>query len=78
MRKKDASNASWEVSDELWGQVGFFRALWQAGLQSYDELIGIQWEWQAVDGAMIKPLSGTPRPVPIRSIAASWEPSAVS
>lgn len=37
-----------------WEQVGFFRALWQAGLQSYDERIGIQWEWQAIDGAMTK------------------------
>jgi hypothetical protein len=24
------------------------------GLQEYDELEGIQWEWQAVDGAMTK------------------------
>jgi putative transposase len=37
-----------------WELAGFFRALWQAGLHSYDDLIGIQWEWQAVDGAMIK------------------------
>ena len=28
--------------------------LWQVGLQEYDELEGIQWEWQAVDGAMTK------------------------
>lgn len=35
-------------------QVGFFRTLWQAGLQSYDEWIGTQWEWQAIDGAMTK------------------------
>jgi len=48
--------ASSTVHDRFqeWEQAGFFRALWQAGLQSYDELIGIQWEWQAVDGAMIK------------------------
>jgi len=29
-------------------------ALWQAGLTEYDELSGIEWEWQAADGAMTK------------------------
>jgi putative transposase len=37
-----------------WEQAGVFKALWQGGLHSYDELVGIQWEWQAVDGAMNK------------------------
>ncbi len=48
--------ASSTVHDRFqeWEQAGLFRVLWQAGLQSYDELVGIQWEWQAVDGAMTK------------------------
>lgn len=48
--------ASSTVHDRFqeWEAVGFFKALWQAGLSEYDELIGIQWEWQAVDGAMTK------------------------
>ena len=29
-------------------------ALWQAGLMEYDEVQGIEWEWQSVDGAMTK------------------------
>lgn len=37
-----------------WEQTGFFKALWQAGLEEYDEVQGIEWEWQAVDGAMTK------------------------
>jgi putative transposase len=37
-----------------WEAGGFFRALWEAGLAEYDELQGIEWEWQAVDGAMTK------------------------
>jgi len=33
--------------------------MWQAGLLEYDEEIGIEWEWQAMDGAMTKaPLGG--------------------
>jgi putative transposase len=35
-------------------RTGFFKALWQAGLREYDELAGIQWEWQAVDGVLTK------------------------
>ena len=28
--------------------------LWRAGLAEYDELEGIAWEWQSIDGSMIK------------------------
>ena len=33
---------------------GFFLSLWRAGLAEYDEMEGIAWEWQSVDGCMIK------------------------
>jgi len=39
---------------QAWEQAGVFQALWQSGLSEYDELIGIQWEWQSADGAMTK------------------------
>jgi len=38
----------------LWEEQGFFQRLWQAGLQEYDELAGIGWDWQSVDGSMVK------------------------
>ena len=31
-----------------------FVALWRAGLAEYDEMEGIAWDWQSVDGAMVK------------------------
>lgn len=37
-----------------WEQDGFFEALWRAGLAEYDQLEGIAWRWQSVDGAMFK------------------------
>ena len=48
--------ASSTVHDRFqeWEQAGFFKALWQAGLEEYDEVQGIEWEWQAADGAMTK------------------------
>ena len=37
-----------------WLRSGFFLALWRAGLAEYDEMEGIAWKWQSIDGAMIK------------------------
>ncbi len=38
---------------------GLFERLWKMALEEYDELKGIQWEWQCIDGAMSKaPLGG--------------------
>lgn len=42
-----------------WVEAGVFRRLWECGLVEYDERVGIDWEWQAMDGAMTKaPLGG--------------------
>jgi transposase len=37
-----------------WEAAGFFEVLWQAGLAEYDEMAGIAWRWQSVDGALMK------------------------
>jgi transposase len=37
-----------------WLQKGFFVALWRAGLAEYDEMEGIAWRWQSVDGSTVK------------------------
>jgi transposase len=37
-----------------WQQAGVFRKMWEAGLRAYDCAQGIEWEWQAMDGAMTK------------------------
>jgi transposase len=42
-----------------WTEAGVFRDLWRRGLLAYEALQGIEWEWQALDGAMTKaPLGG--------------------
>ena len=35
-------------------QAGVFERLWGKGLDGYDVLKGIRWEWQAMDGTMTK------------------------
>ena len=51
-----------------WQEAGVFLKLWEAGLQEYDELKGLDWSWQSMDGAMTKaPLGGEKdRPQPHR------------
>jgi putative transposase len=42
-----------------WVQAGVFLKLWQAGVERFDELGGIDWNWLSLDGAMTKaPLGG--------------------
>ena len=42
-----------------WVQRGIFQKLWRLALEEYDDLRGIDWEWQSLDGAMTKaPLGG--------------------
>jgi len=44
---------------QAWREAGLFRKLWRAGLIQFDANVGIDWEWQAMDGAMTKaPLGG--------------------
>ena len=42
-----------------WTNAGVFKKLWASGLEEYDEIKGLQWRWQSMDGAMTKaPLGG--------------------
>ena len=52
-REQGASSTVHDRFQE-WQQKGFFKTLWQMGLTEYDEVQGIEWEWQSVDGAMTK------------------------
>lgn len=37
-----------------WKKKGVFGKLWREGLAEYDEMEGIAWSWQSIDGAMMK------------------------
>lgn len=42
-----------------WTKAGVFEEFWRQGLLVYDELVGIDWSWLSMDGAMTKaPLGG--------------------
>ena len=37
-----------------WKRKGVFVKLWRKGLAEYEEMEGISWSWQSIDGAMVK------------------------
>jgi len=37
-----------------WMRAGFFVSLWRAGLAEYDDMEGIAWSWQSIDGSAVK------------------------
>lgn len=44
---------------QAWQELGLFYRIWHEALKIYDEQVGIDWAWQALDGAMTKaPLGG--------------------
>lgn len=53
-RERFGSASSVHRYFRTWLKQGFFLALWQAGLAEYDEMEGIAWRWQSVDGALLK------------------------
>ncbi len=53
--------ASSTVHDRFqeWVEAGVFFRLWEEGLKQYAEEVGIEWDWNSMDGAMVKaPLGG--------------------
>lgn len=37
-----------------WVEQGVFLGMWEVGLKQYADEAGIEWEWIAMDGAMVK------------------------
>jgi transposase len=59
MPKEFGSGSAIHAYFQEWVQHGVFQKLWRVALEEYDELRGIDWKWQSLDGAMTKaPLGG--------------------
>ena len=54
MPKEFGSASAIHKHFQEWQQNGFFTRLWQAGLAQYDQMEGIAWEWQSIDGSLGK------------------------
>jgi transposase len=59
MPRQFGSGSSIHAYFQEWVACGVFQELWELALAEYDELKGIDWKWQSMDGAMTKsPLGG--------------------
>ncbi len=44
---------------QLWTRLGVFHKMWTLSLLSYDQIIGLHWQWQSLDGChIVAPLGG--------------------
>ena len=59
MPKQFGSGSAIHAYFQEWVECGVFEELWELALIEYDQLKGIDWRWQSMDGAMTKsPLGG--------------------
>jgi transposase len=59
MPKQFGSGSAIHAYFQEWVESGVFAELWELALTEYDDLKGIDWKWQTMDGAMTKaPLGG--------------------
>ena len=59
MPKEFGSGSAIHAYFQEWVRLGVFQQLWELALTEYDQLKGIDWKWQSLDGAMTKsPLGG--------------------
>lgn len=59
MPREFGSGSAIHAYFQEWAESGVFEELWELALAEYDELKGIDWKWQSLDGAMTKsPLGG--------------------
>lgn len=53
------SSSTAHLRFQAWTKAGVFLKLWEQGLLEYDDMKGLEWRWQSMDGAMTKaPLGG--------------------
>jgi transposase len=59
MPREFGSGSAIHAYFQEWVAAGVFAGLWTLALKEYDDLVGIDWEWQSLDGAQTKaPLGG--------------------
>jgi transposase len=59
MPREFGSGSAIHAYFQEWIERGVFQELWELALLEYDELEGIDWQWQSLDGATTKaPLGG--------------------
>jgi transposase len=70
------SGSTCHLRFQTWVRAGIFERIWRVCLEHYDDLQGIDWRFQSLDGVIVSaPVKGGTRPEKTRPIGANWAPS---
>jgi transposase len=57
--KEYGSGSTCHTRFQQWSSSKIFQKLWARLLKEYDDIVGIQWNWQSLDSVSVKaPLGG--------------------
>ena len=76
--KELGSSSTIHRTFQRWVSLGVFVKIWAILIEACDELGGVQWEWQAADGAMGKARFGGGKSAPTPLTVAKPVPSVAS
>ncbi len=71
-----SSGSTCHLRFQTWVRAGIFERIWRVCLKHYDDLRGIDWRFQSLDGVIISaPVQGGTKPAETPRIGANWAPS---
>ena len=74
-----SSGSTCHLRFQTWVRAGVFEQIWRVCLKHYDDLQGIEWGFQSLDGAIVSaPVKGGTKSEKTRLIGANWAPSDTS
>jgi transposase len=70
------SGSTCHLRFQSWVRAGLFARIWRVALEHYDDLQGIDWQFQSLDSATVSaPVKGGTRPEKTQQIAENWAPN---
>ncbi len=74
-----SSGSTCHLRFQTWVRAGFFAKIWQVCLKHYDDLKGIDWRFQSLDGAIVSaPVKGGTKSEKTPPTGANWASSDIS
>ena len=74
-----SSGSTCHLRFQTWVRMGIFERVWRVCLKHYDDLQGIDWRFQSLDGVIVSaPVKGGIKSEKTLPIEANWGPSAIS
>lgn len=71
-----SSGSTCHLRFQTWVRAGVFERIWRVCLKHYDNLRGIDWRFQSLDGVIVSaPVKGGTKLEKTRRIGANWAPS---